>query len=958
MRNRSALFALLVLLLPMVVPVQGALLIPVRTDVAGFAGWTDENVAGTTYLQLLVAGASTTSPVMDFSAYNSIQLDFKARTYGGINITENTISVFYSVDEGAGWTLLGTRTPTSSTMTVVEPFDLSAIRSSQVYIRFSVAGTSNSIGAGIDDITFSGFVGSQATLNLSKEGSEYTTADFPYTGYAGAQLTLPLLPDEGDWKFIGWDANPAVQQSPAWPGGSVYTTTDVSTTLYAIYSRTDRSGESWTEVVAREDILPGVYVVCNGDFYLPNATVVNGPEQRTLLADNVFASNGKILGEVHDDMRWTFTGTADAMTLQSTANGNYLYNINAADGVNVGTTSVSWAFETYNEGFAMKDASHNRYCAVYTAGTDWRSYTTRNYSSYKTNSGVLQLYRLSGTATTTYSPLTQTTCWTGALSTSWNEAANWSNGIPNSGKTAVVAVKPLQPVVNSTVATGTLVLQSASQLSILNEGNLTVNGDLWLKSSIAGTATLTNEGTMLVTGTSKVEQVLTARTNAGSGDQWWYFASPVSDATSACVLHANAGNRMGCYNEITASYPQITSTSELLQSGRGYLAEIGTSNLYTFSGTLHNGEVGPLTLSRTYTAGASRGFNLVGNPYPSFIDWNAITAYGTAQQRTDIRPTIWIRTRTAAGAMVFDTFDGEVGTSLGVRGPATQYIAPMQAFWVKVNTDGDSPQIGFTNSLRSHSTAMSGAPRLRTAANENALNVADHVFNLVNAENLPQKSAGYSDRQLLRLELTSDDYRDETIIATHPEANEAYDFYDSDKLNSGNAELYSLVEGRELVINKLNRVHTGTYLQLGIRPRAAGTFRIKATEFINLDTLSILLTDRLLNTEHPLHSGESYSFSVDGAPVNDRFSISFRSPRILSATEDATSGNFNVTVERDKCITVHTSNPSGTIRVYDEAGKLVFSHPVSGSSTRIARALSNGSYIVTVNHQSHKITIF
>lgn len=934
MKNFFVRFALFALLLPMaLLPVQGALLIPVRTDVAGFSGWTDENVAGTTYLQLLEAGASTTSPSLDFSTYTSVQLDFKARTYGGANVIENTISVHYSVDQGVEWTLLGTRVPGSATMTSMEPFDLTAIRSSQVLIRFSVAGTINSIGAGIDDISFNGFIGTPATLSLSKEGSEFATTVFPFTGYAGSEVILPVLPDEGDWKFRGWDANPAVQQLPAWSGGAEYTTTDVTTTLYAIYSRTDRSGESWTEVMSPEAVVSGVYVVCNGDFYLPNATVVNGPEQRSLLAANVFAGNGKLLGEVADDMRWSFSGTSDAMILQSTANGNYLYNISAADGVNVGSTSVSWAFESYGDGFAMKDATFNRYCAVYTAGTDWRCYTTRNYSSYKTNAGMLQLYRLTGTATTSYSPLTQTTSWTGALSSSWNETTNWSNGIPDAGKTAVVTLQNLQPEINTTATSGTLILQPAAQLSILNGGALTVNGNLWLKSSVEGTATLIHEGTVQVTGSTNVQQLLTARSTAGSGDQWWYFASPVSGASSAVILQENSGNRMGYYYEPSASYPQITTTSQPLEPGKGYLAEMGTSNLYTFTGSLNNGVVGPLTLTRTYTAGGARGFNLIGNPYPSFIDWNALIAYGTAQQRTDIRPTIWIRTRTTAGAMVFDTFDGEVGTSLGVRGKATQFIAPMQAFWVKVNTDGDSPQISFTNSLRSHRTAMSGAPRLKTKAD-------------------------FADRQLLRLELTSEAQRDETLIATHPEATANYDFYDSDKMNSGNAELFSLVEGRELVINKLNRMNTRTYLQLGFRPNTAGNYSIRATEVFNLDSLSVILTDRLVNTEHPLHSGESYSFSSDGQPANDRFSISFRSPRILSGVETSSAGELKVTVDRDKCITVYSSNPSGTIRVFDEAGKTILSHPVTDTFTTILSPLTTGTYIVKVNHLSYKITIY
>lgn len=131
-------------------------IIPTRTDVSGFPDWTDTNVAGTTYLQLLVADANTVSPAMNFDNYTNETLDFKARTYGGTNTVENEITVSISTNNGSTWTVLGTRLPASSTLTNMEQFDLSAYSGSQVRIKFSVAGTNDSIGAGIDDINIRG----------------------------------------------------------------------------------------------------------------------------------------------------------------------------------------------------------------------------------------------------------------------------------------------------------------------------------------------------------------------------------------------------------------------------------------------------------------------------------------------------------------------------------------------------------------------------------------------------------------------------------------------------------------------------------------------------------------------------------------------------------------------------------------------------------------------------------
>lgn len=131
-------------------------IIPVRTDVAGFPTWTDTDVAGTTYLQLLVANANTISPAMDFTAFSAETLDFKARTYGGTNAVENEVTVSISINNGASWTVLGTRTPTTNSLVNMAQFDLSAYNGTQVKIKFSVAGTSNTVGIGIDDISIKG----------------------------------------------------------------------------------------------------------------------------------------------------------------------------------------------------------------------------------------------------------------------------------------------------------------------------------------------------------------------------------------------------------------------------------------------------------------------------------------------------------------------------------------------------------------------------------------------------------------------------------------------------------------------------------------------------------------------------------------------------------------------------------------------------------------------------------
>lgn len=132
---------------------------PIRTDVAGFSAWTDNAVAGSTYVQLLTASSSTISPAMNFDGFTNETLNFKARTFGGTSpAADLVLTVSISTDNGGTWTILGTVTPTTNTLLNQSPVDLSPYNGTQVKVRFTVGGTSNTVGVGIDDISITGNV--------------------------------------------------------------------------------------------------------------------------------------------------------------------------------------------------------------------------------------------------------------------------------------------------------------------------------------------------------------------------------------------------------------------------------------------------------------------------------------------------------------------------------------------------------------------------------------------------------------------------------------------------------------------------------------------------------------------------------------------------------------------------------------------------------------------------------
>ena len=120
--------------------------------------WTEIGLSGTTYL-ISQLGDSLTTPAMDFTVSTAETLTFMARTYGGVNTANNTITVSISTDNGSNWSPLGTRVPLTSTLTAMPPFDLSSYDATQVMVKFETLGASATVGAGLDDVLVTNLTG-------------------------------------------------------------------------------------------------------------------------------------------------------------------------------------------------------------------------------------------------------------------------------------------------------------------------------------------------------------------------------------------------------------------------------------------------------------------------------------------------------------------------------------------------------------------------------------------------------------------------------------------------------------------------------------------------------------------------------------------------------------------------------------------------------------------------------
>lgn len=453
---------------------------------------------------------------------------------------------------------------------------------------------------------------------------------------------------------------------------------------------------------------------------------------------------------------------------------------------------------------------------------------------------------------TTY---TQTIIWSGAVSSNWHEPLNWSSGsVPATYHDIVISNSAVNfPIITqSNVICQNLTIQAGAELSVAPgigltvSGNFTNDGMVKLKSGqFSGTATLITNGTIGGNGQYIVEQYLTGSTDPNTGNangRIWYITSPLGDATSSVFNPQGSNNRLNVWNEPTFSYSQINNNNTVFQPLRGYVVRVGQSAIYEFNGTqLNNGDI-DTSLTRTGTSNTNRGFHLIGNPYPSYVSWDDAI-------KTNLSPTIVYRTYNG-NAMVSDAYNSlpGVGTNNNGQGEVTGKLPPFQSVWVKVEGDGNTGYLKFTNSMRSHESGNF----LKAHPNNNTL----------------------------RLYLSDGVNSDETIIVFNPFAGAGFNAWDSEKMVSTSIpQIWTQLSSRRLVINSMPAITSALTVPINyIAPQSGNyTISVNLTDFDAVTSIALRDNQFSPPVVHNLRNGSYSFFSNAGNPISNRFEIIFNS---------------------------------------------------------------------------------
>ena len=468
----------------------------------------------------------------------------------------------------------------------------------------------------------------------------------------------------------------------------------------------------------------------------------------------------------------------------------------------------------------------------------------------------------------------------------------------------------------TSVQSQNLNIGSGSQLD--NWGDLTVTGELANDAGTSGLIVKADEngyGSLMHSSASvpaTVEQYLTS-------ERWHLVSPPVSNETIEPYLDIYLKK----WHESDGTWEYLSQPLSIeLSSAEGYSAWAsddltGPTTVY-FEGDLVAGDMAAQALS--YTSGSSQvGWNLVGNPYPSSVEWN----------------TSWSITNIGGWAVVYEngTFRGwnpylPVGEQ-SYNGKTDGLIAPTQGFWVRALTD--SPTLVFEQDARSHGEVP--------------------FYKDNNAENSIQN---------LHLIAAANGYTDEISILFMEDGTTGFDgLYELEKhFNVEEAPtLYSIPETEvPTAVNVLPEnwmAETDSpIIPLGfeILPGTPCTISPTGLETFDPD-LTIYLEDVLENVMHNLWFGD-YSFISDDIINQERFLLHFGNPNNVdeNSIPDLQIYSFNEYVY----VKIPTS-ANGNAVIYDMMGKEIVSFSLENELTKLA-LFQTGYYVVSVTTSNQLLT--
>ncbi len=233
------------------------------------------------------------------------------------------------------------------------------------------------------------------------------------------------------------------------------------------------------------------------------------------------------------------------------------------------------------------------------------------------------------------SPFGSAITWDGSESTTWTDAANWNGDRPvtASDNVTIVESDDFQPTIITDVTVNNFTVSSGDVL-VHQNGSLTVNGNFSNSGTVELRSNKTSYSSLVINGTTSGSIEYRRFVNTVGTGEWDLVGSPVSGQSIAGIVNQSeiATNgaspvtyALGTYSNAGSpgTWTNVTSndTSGNLVSGKGYQMATDSGQRLDFTGTVVNSNT---SVAITFPASGTK-WNLVSNPFPSYINGNANT---------------------------------------------------------------------------------------------------------------------------------------------------------------------------------------------------------------------------------------------------------------------------------------------------------------------------------------------
>lgn len=453
----------------------------------------------------------------------------------------------------------------------------------------------------------------------------------------------------------------------------------------------------------------------------------------------------------------------------------------------------------------------------------------------------------------------------------------------------------------------------------LTNGTFNTNNSITLISNASGTARIDEITSGSLNGNITMQRYI----NAGATD-WRFLTSAINGASLAdlnddFVTSGFVGSNFPNWPTASNPWPSIYFYDESVAGvqDNGFTAATNISNtigvgegLWVWSGDTITGtqpftiditgpaNTGNISLPVTFTSSGmptEDGWNMVGNPYPSTLDWDdpSIT-------KTNINNAIYIWN---PDLQQFGSYSGGIGTN-----GASNNIASSQAFWVQANAIGAAITV-----TEASKTSVDGA------------------FLKLNTSIQP-----------LRLKATNNHGSDEIAINFNTNTTNSYDaLYDAEKMTSVNTNLPRISSITNLIEYSINQLpEQEISIPIKITSDISGIQQIdieNATNFANVSCL--ILEDLFTGTTYDLLNVQSITAYIRDTTTVARFLLHIGAPYNINTTDISCFGNSDAQITFSK----NTSN------AFDITWKDANNNTLASSTNIISDSIANlagGTYFI------------